>query len=186
MEKFILTHGGEEVKIGDVLVQHGTVDTSLGKAVVHQEVTVTKDNIPTLIKEGVITQIHNSKCHCNNCINDEKMQIDYYINKLANKLNWDCNRTINFLDTLTDIYPIAAFNIMLREIAIEMDLKYDDHISCSPRIYVVSSLSGKITEANKAHIKNYKNFAAFRSIDDARVACRILKKILKDLYKSGK
>ena len=74
----------------------------------------------------------------------------------------------------------------MREIAIELDLKYKDHIQDSPKIYVVSLLDGRITEANKAHIKNYKNFAAFRSIEDAKIACRITRDILKEMFKSGK
>ena len=41
---------------------------------------------------------------------------------------------------------------------------------------------GRITKANKAHIKNYRNFAAFRSVEDARIACRFLKGSLKEMF----
>ena len=45
-------------------------------------------------------------------------------------------------------------------------------------------LDGRITKANKAYIKNYRNFAAFRTIEDAKIACRIVKPILKEMFKS--
>ena len=74
--------------------------------------------------------------------------------------------------------------MVLREIAIELDKKYEDHIENSPEIYVISMLDGKIAKANKAHIKNYRNFAAFRTIEDAKIACRIVKPILKEMFKN--
>ena len=45
-------------------------------------------------------------------------------------------------------------------------------------------LDGRITKANKAYIKNYRNFAAFRTIEDAKIACRIVKPILTEMFKS--
>lgn len=47
-------------------------------------------------------------------------------------------------------------------------------------------LDGRITKANKAHIKNYRNFAAFRSVSDAKIACSIVRDVLKEMFKSGK
>ena len=84
---------------------------------------------------------------------------------------------------MDSILPAAAFSMVLREIAVELDKKYEDHIENSPEIYVISMLDGRITKANKAHIKNYRNFSAFRTIEDARIACRIVKPILKEMFK---
>ena len=44
---------------------------------------------------------------------------------------------------------------------------------------------GRITKANKAHIKNYRNFAAFRTVEDAKTACSIVRDILKELFKNN-
>lgn len=186
MVKYVLKQNGEEVKVGDTLINRGIVDIPLGKAHVFQEILVTKDNIPELIKEGIITLAHLSNCTCNECLPEEKMQISYYVNKIAERLDCIPSKIGKLLESLNYIHPAASFSVVLREIAIELDKKYDDHIQNSPKIYVVSSLDGRITEANKAHIKNYKNFAAFRSIEDARIACKITRKLLKNMYKSGK
>ena len=92
----------------------------------------------------------------------------------------------DYLNSVDTILPAAAFSMILREIAIELDKKYKDHIEKSPEIYVISMLDGRITKANKAHIKNYRNFAAFRSVSDAKIACTITRDILKEMFKSGK
>ena len=44
---------------------------------------------------------------------------------------------------------------------------------------------GRITKANKAHIKNYRNFAGFRTIEDAKIGCTITRDILKEMFKNN-
>lgn len=77
---------------------------------------------------------------------------------------------------------------MLREVAIVLDEKYDNHIKNSKEIYVISCLSGEITKVKDLNrIKNFKDFAAFRTLDDALAAKRILEEPMKQLFKrSGK
>ena len=185
MKKFVLVHNGKEVKIGDTLAKQGVIDTPFGKTVVLQEIIVTEQSIPELITAGIIKPIE-SPC-CGECAKEVvPMEIAYYVQKIAKRLGWHPHKVANHLNAIDTIYPSAAFNIILREVATELDLKYADHIYNSPKIYVVSLLDGRITEANKAHIKNYKNFAAFRNIEDAKIACRITRDILKEMFKSGK
>lgn len=185
MKKFVLVHNGKEVKIGDTLAKQSVINTPFGKTVVLREIAVTEQSVPELITAGIIKPVEGPCCV--ECANKAvPMDIAYYVQKIAKRLGWHPNKVDNHLNAIYTIYPSAAFNVIMREIAIELDLKYKDHIQDSPKIYVVSSLDGKITEANKAHIKNYKNFAAFRSIGDAKIACRITRDILKEMFKSGK
>lgn len=114
------------------------------------------------------------------------MELSYYFENIAKKLNCNYLEVARWLDKLTDVYPAAALSIMLREIALVLDSKYKDHIQDSEKVYVVSLLDGRIHEANKKHIKNYRNFAAFRTMEDAKLACRILRTPLKAAFKSGK
>ena len=171
MEKFILKNG-KEVKMGDKLIKHGVADTPFGKGFIMQEIIVNEKTLPELIKAGVLTQVncaHGADCPCRHCTKGEvPMDMKVY----------------NYLNSVDSILPAAAFSMVLREIAIELDKKYEDHIENSPEIYVISMLDGRITKANKAHIKNYRNFAAFRTIEDAKIACRIVKPILKEMFKS--
>ena len=181
MEKIYLTNG-KEVQIGDILTKVSKVkDPLFGKGTVTEHVKVTKDILPNLIEAGIVTTTKPAKSVVET---EVPMELEYYIQKIAEKLGWKVEKACNYLNSVDTILPAAAFSMILREIAIELDKKYKDHIEKSPEIYVISMLDGKITKANKAHIKNYRNFAAFRSVDDAKIACRITKDILKEMFKS--
>lgn len=113
------------------------------------------------------------------------VNLDYFVNEIARKKGWKLERAAGWINSIADLNPGAALNILLREIAVCLDRKYEDHIENSEKIYCVSMLDGRIHEVCKAHIKNYRNFAAFRTIEDAKYACNILRNQLKDMFKSN-
>lgn len=183
MEKIYLKNG-KEVQIGDTLTKVSKVkDPFFGEGTVVQHIVVTKDILPKLLEAGIVTTTKPEKPVAEA---EVPMKLEYYIQKIAEKLGWKIEKVYNYLNSVDTILPAAAFSMVLREVATELDKKYKDHIEKSPEIYVISTLNGRITKANKAHIKNYRNFAAFRSIDDAKIACRITRDILKEMFKSGK
>lgn len=112
--------------------------------------------------------------------------LSYYVDKIAVKKGWKFEKMTNFLNNLTEINLGAAFQVILREVAIELDKKYTDHIEKSEEIYCVSSTNGHIFKMDKKFIKNFRNFSAFRTIDDAKLACKITRDLLRDMFKSGK
>ena len=183
MEKIYLRNG-KEVQLGDILTKVSKVENPpFSEGTVVQRVVVTEGILPELIKAGIVTIAKSEKSVTKAEI---PMEMEYYIQKIAEKLGWKVDKVYNYLNSVDTILPAAAFSMVLREIAIELDKKYKDHIEKSPEIYVISMLDGKITKVNKAHIKNYRNFAAFRTLEDAKIACRITKDILKEMFKSGK
>ena len=187
MEKFILKNG-EEVKMGDKLIKQDVRNTPLGKRLIIQEIIVNEKTLSELLKAGVLTLVgcsHDTDCTCRYCAKSEvPMDMDFYIERIAARLGWKPEKVYNYLNSVDSILPAAALSMVLREIAVELDKKYEDHIENSPEIYVISLLDGRITKANKAHIKNYRNFAAFRSVSDAKIACSIVKDILKKMFKN--
>ena len=187
MEKFILKNG-EEVKMGDKLIKQGVINTPLDKRLIIQEVIVNEKTLPELLKAGVLTPagcIHDTNCTCRYCAKSEiPLDMNFYIEKIAARLGWKPEKVYNYLNSVDSILPAASLSMVLREIAIELDKKYEDHIENSPEIYVISLLDGRITKANKAHIRNYRNFAAFRTIEDAKIACKIVKPVLKEMFKN--
>lgn len=110
----------------------------------------------------------------------------YYIKNLAIKRGWQVSQMVDFFRELWDFYPAAALSLLMREIAVELDKKYKDHINDSDKIFVISMLDGKIHEVVKRHVKNYRNFAAFRTLEDARIACKTLQKELRFMFHNGK
>lgn len=187
MKKFYLVNG-KEVQLGDTICKEEKLNTKFFKGKIVRHLLVTKEVLPKLIEAGIITVKQDTDSPTQPTQKDNKvpMDLEFYVQKIADRLNWKIDKVYNYLNNVDAILPAAAFSMILREVATELDKKYEDHIDKSPEIYVISLLDGRITKANKAHIKNYKNFSAFRSIDDAKIACRITKDILKDLFKSGK
>jgi hypothetical protein len=115
---------------------------------------------------------------------DEIPQVLNPIALVAAKKGWSLEKTTGWLNSISAINNAAAFTIVLKEIAIELDKKYEDHIENSPRIFVISTLDGRIIEINKAKVKNFRNFAAFRTLEDAKLACKILRGPLKAMFSS--
>lgn len=182
MEKIYLTNG-KEVQIGDTLTKVSkVVDPFFGEGTVVQHIVVTKDILPKLLEAGIVTTAKPAKSAV--VESEVPMELEYYIQKIAEKLGWKIEKVYNYLNSVDTILPAAAFSMVLREVAIELDKKYEDHIEKSPEIYVISMLDGRITKANKAHIKNYRNFAAFRFVSDAKIACSIVRDMLKEMFKN--
>ena len=185
MEKIYLTNG-KEVQIGDTLAKTSkVVDPLFGEGTMVQHIVVTKDTLPKLIEAGIVTTRPTKPT-----VTETKVpiELEYYIQKIADRLGWKLEKMYNYLNTIDVIFPASALSLILREIAVELDKKYKDHIQNSPEIFAISMLNGRIGRINKAYIKNYKNFAAFRSIEDAKIACSIVRDVLKEMFKdtSGK
>lgn len=174
--KKIYLKNGKEVQIGDTIYKVKKINHSaLGSGKVVEHILVTKEMLPKLIKSGILTvkeDVDKPVVLPSNLEADDagmSMDLEFYIQKIADRLDWKIEKVYNYLNSVDTILPAAAFSMVLREIAIELDKKYEDHIEKSPEIYVISMLDGRITKANKAHIKNYRNFAAFRSVSDAKL-----------------
>lgn len=178
-KKFYLANG-EEVKIGDIIFR------KVGR--VNDCIFITEKTLPKLIAAGIITAGKSADKSAPSVLKDNKVPMDlkFYIQKIADRLGWKIEKVYNYLNNIDTVLPAAAFSMVLREIAIELDKKYENHIDNSPEIYAISLTDGRIGKINKASIKNYRNFAAFRSIEDAKIACRITRDILKEMFKSGK
>lgn len=174
MKKFVFTQSGKEVKMGDKLAIG--VDSTYGFMPFYT-VIVCEESIPSLIEDGIIKRVEDKGTH---------VDPNFYIEHLAKRIHWNVGNLKKYLGNLYTIYPAAVFSILLREVAIVLDEKYDNHIKNSKEIYGISSLNGEITKVKDLNkIKNFKNFAAFRTLDDALAAKHILKGLSDVLFKSN-
>jgi hypothetical protein len=179
MKKLIFVGTGKEVKIGDKLSFGRYINDSF---IPFYTVIISEKSIPFLVEEGVIKEVETNEAK------EEGTHVDpyFYIEHLAKRIHWNKDNLQKYLANLYTIYPAAVLSIMLREIAIVMDEKYKNHIENSKEIYVISTLSGEITKVkNLDRIKNFKNFAAFRTLDDALAAKHILRDPMKQMFKRG-
>jgi hypothetical protein len=174
MKKLIFVKTGKEVEMGNTFAFG--MNSAYGFMPFYT-VVVCEESIPFLIKEGIIKEVENEEI---------PTEPYFYIKHLADRIHWNVENLRKYLSNLYTIYPAAVFSIMLREVAIVLDEKYDNHIENSKEIYVISSLNGEISKVKDLNkIKNFKNFAAFRTLEDAITAKKILEEPMKQLFKRG-
>lgn len=173
MKKFIVVKNGKEISFGDKILITKSVNTPIGITIVSKVAIVTKELMDKLIKDGKVNVVEEKDINkiWNNAIEN-----------LAKKTNWKKEKLFNILNTLYLANPWAATQMVLREIAIELDKKYNDHINESEHIFAISPQDGRVHEINKAHIKNYRAFPAFRTINDAKIACSLVRENLKSIF----
>lgn len=78
----------------------------------------------------------------------------------------------------------AEFSVVLRALAVLIDRKYPDHINNADvdKYFTIDMTNGRVCEVPKGRIKNFRNFAAFRTIDDIKIATKILRPFIKELW----
>ena len=172
MSKLILKETGKEVKMSDKLIK---VAEMFGFPIPVGEVTVSEETLPDLIKEGIIVEKETEAAI--------SFDIPAATKHLADRIGWNVNNLDRYLDNLYKISPAAVFSVLLKEVAIMLDERYPDHINKSKEVWIISILDGEIKQIKELHkIKNFRNFAAFRSLDDALIAKKIMAPALQDLY----
>ena len=172
MNKLKLKQTGKEVKMGDKLIK---VVELFGIPVPVARLEVNETTLPDLIKQGIIVAEGSDS--------DIDITIEDAVQHLANRIGWNIENLGKYFNNLYKISPAAVFEIVLKELAILLDEKYPGHISNSKEIWTINKASGEIQEIkNLSKIKSFQHFAAFRSLEDALVAKRVISPILEDLY----
>lgn len=88
---------------------------------------------------------------------------------------------------LLNIFPdYIKFEMLLRAAAVLIDRKYPDHINNAKvdKYFTINMTDGKVCEVPKKSIKNFRNFAAFRTLDDIKIATKLLRPIMKHIWPS--
>lgn len=178
MEKFILADTNEEVNIGDLIKCTGKKVTENSYCTYKEMFTLTKESLQELINKGVVIVKEDSK--------EKLFNLETAISHLANRLDLKYKDVCKVLNQVEVINKAALFSILLKECALILDEKYPDHISNSEEIFIVSTFDGKISKVPRHHIKTFKHFAAFRTLEDARAACRVLRPWLKEMFRDAK
>ena len=174
MKKYY-TIDGKEVNFGDAILVNKIIKHPIfGIYEMSNVITFTKDSVETLLNNKIITEKD---------IVDVKVDMEEILNRLCVKTGLSKNDFLKYLDDTNAINNTACLNILLKEIALKLDESYDNHISEAEELYVLSVMDGRIHKVCKNQIKNYKNFAAFRTLEEAKAACRALKPQLKMMFK---
>lgn len=169
-----LKQSGKEVKMGEKLIK--TVDL-FGFPIPIEVIEVNKSTLVDLIKSGIIVEVEEYPDYTSD------FTIEDVVKHLANRIGWDIKNLERYFNNLYKISPAAVFEIVLKEVAILLDERYPDHISNSKEIWIINKVNGRIQKLKDlSKIKSFKHFAAFRSLEDAITAKKVMAPALEDLY----
>ena len=168
MKKIKIKENGQEVKFGDFIYE---LYETRGYHFIGKKIMITKDNLNDFVEKGILV-----------VENDNVLTFDKVIEHIANRIGWKPENVEKYLDNLYVINKTSVFETLLKEIAIMLDKKYEGHISKCKEVWVFSKVAGTIGSINTCDVKNFKNFAAFRTREDASLAIHILSKAVEDLY----
>lgn len=76
------------------------------------------------------------------------------------------------------------FQALLRSAAVILDRKYPDHINNAKvdKYYTIDMSNGRVCEVPKGKVRNFRHFAAFRSLEDIKKATKVLRPFIKSLW----
>lgn len=139
---------------------------------------LSEDMADWLVNQGVLT------VSCDK--NETEALLKHYIMKMLKRCRADHYIGVTMFQNFMVVCPHMVLNLILMEIALELDKKYPDHISNSEKIFTVSMTDGLIHEVPKKMIRSWGGLPAFRTKEDAKLACNIVADNLRLLFKSGK
>ena len=172
MNKLKLKETGKEVKMGEKLIK---VVELFGVPIPVAHIEVNETTLPDLIKHGIVVAEGSDS--------GIDITIEGAVQHLANRIGWNKENLEKYFNNLYKISPAAVFEIVLKEVAILLDERYPDHISNSKEIWVINKVNGEIQKLKDlSKIKSFQHFAAFRSLEDALIAKKVMAPALKDLY----
>lgn len=162
---------GNEKHMGDIIVY--SENASRGTTILKHRVicTLTPATLPFLKDIGAIkeTKVEN------------KDLADYF--KLICK---EHKISPEILKQLFSISPATTLDLCLRTIAMDMDNNYEGDISECKTVWAFDKVAKEIFELPVKRAKNFRNFAAFRTKEDAETALKICSPIVKKMYSFGK
>lgn len=180
MNRFFIKDTKEEVFLGKPL------KITLSKDGVTQHIEAnpcTPELMAYLINLGVVVTSSDKPKYANP--HGISLSVKYYVAKLARKMNLKFEVCEAMLGNLASYSPITVISLLAKQISLELDQHYDGHIRDAEHIFVLSTVDGTITEIPaKARVEtNYRNFAAFRSLEDANLAYSILSNLYNEAFR---
>ena len=180
MNRFFIKDTKEEVFLGKPL----KITLSKGGVTQHIEANpCTPELMAYLINLGVVITSSDKPKYANP--HGISLSVKYYVAKLARKMNLKFEVCEAMLGNIASYSPIAVILLLAKQISLELDQHYDGHIRDAEHIFVLSTVDGTITEIPaKARVEtNYRNFAAFRSLEDANLAYSILSNLYNEAFR---
>ena len=179
MNRFFIKDTKEEVFLGKPL----KITLSKGGVTQHIEANpCTPELMAYLINLGVVITSSDKPKYPNP--HGISLSVKFYVAKLAKKMNLKFEVCEAMLGNIASYSPITALSLLAKQISLELDQHYEGHIRNAEHVFVLSTVNGTITEipSEARADTNYRNFAAFRSLEDANLAYSILSHLYNEAF----
>lgn len=184
MKKYFLNNG-EEIKFGDII--NATKDEGYKTTII--TCMFDKDSIDFLKELGIVIEKDVEEKTTKKQENSDKELIsmvsylDYVLDYVANKIGASRVEAVKYLYSLEKINPLAVLTVYLKRISYRLNKKYSNTpIRELPKIYIISVYDGKVKAICPKDIKNLKNFAWFRSKEDAEFARQCVINLIEKMF----
>lgn len=151
------------------------------------EVSIKENGYTTSFKTSQLTEpmadmLVSNGILANKCPFKIPTNFDYYVAKLAKKLNISLEECETMLNCLMSYAPSSVFSLLAKQVALELDSKYDDHIGKSKELFGIELSTGNIIPIKVTANSYLKNITLFRSAKDALFAINVLKPVYIRMY----
>ena len=184
MKKYFL-NSGEEIEFGDII--NATKDEGYKTTII--TCIFDKDSIDFLKELGIVIEKGIEEKTTKKQENSDKELIsmvsylDYVLDYVANRIGASRVEAVKYLYSLEKINPLAVLTVYLKRISYRLNKKYDNTpIRELPKIYIISVYDGKVKAICPKDIKNLKNFAWFRSKEDAEFARQCVINLIEKMF----
>ena len=184
MKKYFLNNG-EEIKFGDII--NATKDEGYKTTII--TCIFDEDSIDFLKELGIVIEKGIEEKTTKKQENSDKELInmvsylDYVLDYVANRIGASRVEAVKYLYSLEKINPLAVLTVYLKRISYRLNKKYDNTpIRELPKIYIISVYDGKVKAICPKDIKNLKNFAWFRSKEDAEFARQCVINLIEKMF----
>ena len=179
MNRFFIKDTKEEVFLGKPL----KITLSKGGVTQHIEANpCTPELMAYLINLGVVVTSSDKPKYPNP--HGISLSVKFYVAKLAKQMNLKFEVCEAMLGNIASYSPITVLSLLAKQISLELDQHYEGHIRNAEHVFVLSTVNGTITEipSEARADTNYRNFAAFRSLEDANLAYSILSHLYNEAF----
>ena len=184
MKKYFLNNG-EEIKFGDII--NATKDEGYKTTII--TCIFDEDSIDFLKELGIVIEKDIEEKTTKKQENSDRelvsmvSYLDYVLDYVANRIGASRVEAVEYLYSLEKINPLAVLTVYLKRISYRLNKKYNNTpIRELPKIYIISVYDGKVKAICPKDIKNLKNFAWFRSKEDAEFARQCVINLIEKMF----
>ena len=177
-KNFKIVSTGELVDFGDTIaILKRAVIIPNSEKITFKTIKLSKDNVKELLEDKIIESVNNNK---KDNIDVQKKLLYSYINKSFERigLNVANKEHYKIIDNFI-MYNTAAFVLMvLKEIALALDNKYEDHILKEKNLWSISPLNLKIYPVKDNCVwkdEDRRSLPLFRNLENAQYAIDLIK-----------